>query len=129
LKITLSLVAIFLAGAVAGAFVGFKVAHQSMSNPPSQEQMAARWCAELKCKLALTPEQLQKIRPIVEETMAEIKTSVGDRMSCSLSNSSSRIACVLTPEQRVKFEKMMKECQSSTQKKFREKREGAAKSE
>ncbi len=120
LKISLYLTALFLAGAITGGFVTSKMMRRAMASPPDQEHMAARWCTELQSRLALTPEQLNRIRPIVNDALAEIKITLSDRLSATFSNSNARIACELTPEQRTQFEQMTRECQDFMQKKFRE---------
>lgn len=120
LKISLYLAAIFLAGAVSGGFVTSKMMRRALADPPNQEQMASHWCAELESRLALTPDQLKKIRPIVNDALAEIKITVSDRLAVTFSNYNARIACELTPEQRKQFEQMTRECRDSMQNKLKE---------
>jgi Spy/CpxP family protein refolding chaperone len=125
LKIALYLAAIFLAGAVTGAIVPITVGRHMMFNPPHQDQMATRWCGELQSELKLTPEQLQKIKPIVMDTLDEVRVNLTRELSGSISNCNARIASELTPEQKVKFERMVKEREQMIRRKLGEKSDGA----
>jgi Spy/CpxP family protein refolding chaperone len=106
LKISLYLAAIFVAGIVAGMFISYQMARRMM---PSREKMANHWCGELESKLNLTPEQLQKIRPIVDDALTDFKKNLSREMLLSLSNCNSRVALELTPEQKNRFEQTQKE--------------------
>lgn len=100
LKIGLYLAAIFAAGFVTGVFVTVQVARHMM---PDQAQMAARWCKDLRSKMSLTPAQVEKIRPVINDTMGDLKIRLSRDMLLSLSNCNARIAVELTPEQKPKF--------------------------
>jgi Spy/CpxP family protein refolding chaperone len=121
LKITLYLAAIFLAGAVTGGIVLMTVGRYMMFSPPGREQMAARWCGELQSELSLTPEQMQKIKPIVNETLDQVKANLMQQLSTTVSNCNTRIANELTPEQKVKFKRMIDEREEMMRRKFGEK--------
>jgi len=108
LKIGLYLTAIFVAGFVSGVFVTVQVGRHMM---PGQADMAARWCRDLQSKMNLTPAQVNKIRPIINEAMGEFKSRVYADMSLNLSNCNARIAAELAPEQKPKFEQIQKEQQ------------------
>ncbi len=109
LKISVYLVAIFLAGAVTGALVTFKIGKQMFGHPPRPEQMAGHWCGELETKLGLTPAQKQTVLGILTDEMGNFQTVVGCQMLMSLTNSNARISAVLTPEQRLKFVEIEKQ--------------------
>ena len=106
LKISLYLAAIFVAGIATGLFISWQLARHFM---PNRERMANHWCGELESKLTLTPEQLQKIRPIVDSALTKFKENLSQEMLLSLSNCNSRIRMELTPEQRTKFERIEKD--------------------
>ncbi len=102
-KIAFLLLASFVAGAVTGAFLIMGSAKDEMrrerdplrwfSNTPD------RWRTEMK----LTPEQDQKIRPILQEIDNELsnRRAVDLRETEGiLSRGEDRIAAILTPEQR-----------------------------
>jgi Spy/CpxP family protein refolding chaperone len=129
LKITLYLSAIFLAGAVTGALILSIAWRHFMFGPPHPDKMAARWCGELQTELNLTPEQVQKIRPIVNDTMDEVRTSITHQLSTTISNCNTRIAAELTPEQQVKFQKLIKEREEMMRQKFGEKASDTPKSQ
>ena len=106
LKISLYLAAIFAAGFGTGMFVSFQVMRHTM---PNKETMAAHWCGDLQSKLALSPEQVSKIRPIIDDTLDDFKNCMSQGMFSTLSNGNARIMVQLTPAQHAKFEDIMKE--------------------
>jgi hypothetical protein len=108
LKIGLYLSAIFVAGMVTGGIVTFQAGRHMM---PGQADMAAHWCGDLQSKMNLTPAQVEKIRPIINDAMGEFKSRLYADMSLNLSNFNARIAGELTPEQKSKFEQIQKEQQ------------------
>jgi Spy/CpxP family protein refolding chaperone len=99
LRISLYLTALFLAGVVTGSFLTVAIGRQMMS----AEKMVSRWRKELETKLQLTTEQVQKIDPILRDSMASFGAQLADQMLISMSNSSARIRLVLTPDQQAKF--------------------------
>lgn len=117
-KIGLYLSVIFLAGAVTGSFITIAVGRHMMFGPQGQKRAAARWLGELDSKLSLTPEQAQKISPIINEAMTTFRTTFTDQMLTSLSNCNARIAGELTAEQRVKFEEVKRQQQEFIRKGF-----------
>ena len=119
-KIGLYLAAIFLAGTVAGAFVGFKIGRHMMFAPPRPEAMAARFCDELQSKLNLTPAQAQKIRLIVNDSMTEFGALLSTQVAAAFSNTNARVAAELTPEQKVKFEEIQKEHEKFMHNRFKD---------
>jgi type I site-specific restriction endonuclease len=106
LKITLYIAGIFAAGVVTGLFISFMAIRHMM---PSREKMANRWCSDLESKLNLTPEQLQKVRPLVDAALTNFRNNVSQDMLSSLSNCNARIVLELKPEQKAKFEQIEKE--------------------
>ena len=105
-KISLYLAAIFFAGVVTGLFVSFQVVRHMMPRP---DKMAARWCGELQSKLNLTPEQVRKIRPIIDDAMKQFGAGMTREVLLNLSNCNARIVLEITPEQKAKFETIEKE--------------------
>jgi Spy/CpxP family protein refolding chaperone len=106
LKISLYIAAIFVAGIITGMFASYQIAKRMM---PSREKMANHWCGELESKLTLTPEQLQKIRPIIDDALTDFKNNLTHELLASLSNCNARVAMELTPEQKEKLEQFQKE--------------------
>jgi hypothetical protein len=105
LKIGLYLTAIFAAGFVTGVFVTVQVGRHMM---PGQAQMAEHWCKDLQSKMSLTPAQVEKIRPVINDALGAFKSQVSADMLLNLSNCNVRIAAELTPEQKPKFEDFQK---------------------
>jgi Spy/CpxP family protein refolding chaperone len=106
LKISLYLIAIFTAGVVTGMFISYQVVRHMM---PNQAKMADHWCGDLQSKLNLTPGQMEKIRPIVDDALVHFKDDLSTEMLLSLSNCNARVVLELTPEQKAKFEQIQRE--------------------
>jgi Spy/CpxP family protein refolding chaperone len=98
-KISLYLTALFLLGGVTGSVVTVTVGRHMMS----AQRMTSKWRQELETKLRLTSEQVQKIDPILHDSMANFGVLLADQMLISISNSNARIRAILTPEQQGKF--------------------------
>ncbi len=109
-KLVLLLAGIFAAGAVTGSFVTVRMGRQMMQKhiaPP--DQMGPMRFKLLVDKLELTPEQQEKLRPIVMRNMEEMgrvrmnslaeARRIAERMNKD-------ITAVLTPEQKAKFDEM-----------------------
>ena len=115
LKITFYLAAIFVTGVVTGMFISKLIVEHMM---PSREKMVDHWCDDLRSKLDLTPEQLQKVRPIVEKNMTDFKDDLCRQMVANLSSCNAQIAAELTPAQKVKLEQFQKEQEEFIRSKF-----------
>jgi hypothetical protein len=109
LKISLYLVAIFIAGVFTGVFISYQVARHMM---PNSERIAARWCGELEAKLSLTPEQMGTIRPMVVKALEDFKQDMFNQTVVSLSNCYTLVSLELSPEQQVKLRQLQEEQQS-----------------
>lgn len=106
LKITFYLAAIFVTGVVTGMFISKLIVAHMM---PSREKMVDHWCGDLQSKLDLTPEQMHKIRPIIEKDMADFKDDLCRQMVANLGCCNAQIAAELTPAQKVKLEQLQKD--------------------
>jgi Spy/CpxP family protein refolding chaperone len=102
-KIAFLVLASFVAGAVAGAFLIMGSAKDEMRRQRDPLRWFAntpeRWGSEMK----LTPEQDQKIRPILQQIDGELtnRRAVDLRETEGiLSRGEDRIAAILTPDQR-----------------------------
>jgi Spy/CpxP family protein refolding chaperone len=115
LKIVFYLTGIFLAGIVTGVFISFQVARHMM---PTQANMTGHWSRQLQSKLDLSPEQMQKIKPLLREAIGGFQATVAADALSSLSNCNVQIATQLTPEQKVKFEQLAKEQREFIQQKL-----------
>lgn len=99
-----SLVLVFLCGAVAGA-VAMNFGHvqkhkEAFWTPPAKERTLQNW----KEQLDLTPVQTEQINSILDDFGRYYRDVLGDGKA--------RIQHVLTPEQRRKFDKMLDEVQA-----------------
>ncbi len=101
------LVATFLAGAVVGAALGYFRGRQPVFRPPSPDAMLEKSRTRLITDLALTPEQLQKVDPILKERAAALKKARDESMQkfrTLMDQYHQRVAALLTPDQQVKYE-------------------------
>jgi Spy/CpxP family protein refolding chaperone len=115
LKITFYLAAIFVTGVVTGMFISKLIVQHMM---PSREKMVDHWCGDLRSKLDLTPEQMQKIRPIIEKDMTDFKDDLCRQMVANLASCNAQIAAELTPVQKVKLDQLQKEQEEFIRSKF-----------
>lgn len=107
--IVLSFVAVFLAGALVGGAVTLRLAHEHFFKPPHSADMVEHILAELRSELALTPEQVGKIRPIVEKSTGEAEAyrrQIFQQLRVIFDASDEAIKGQLTSEQVAKFEKL-----------------------
>ena len=137
-KLVCGLVAIFAAGIVVGGSVGFTAARKNQLPAPieqkrehgSKRDFADKWCSKLSDDLKLTAEQVEKIKPITEETSAQLKAvhaENNDRVRAIFKASHERIKAILTPEQLTIFEQKNRERENRIRKE-REGREASSKS-
>ena len=108
-KIVFSLAAIFFAGSVTGALFTISIAKHEVrrqSDPTQWFQLTMnRW----KTRLHLTAAQEEKLKPIVEATVNELRTlRAGDLRQTDeiLARAQARIDPELAPEQRARLQKM-----------------------
>src|SRR5688572_15755498 len=110
-KMVCGLVALFAAGVVVGGSVGFAaakkkdalepVAGQKREQGPKRD-FADKWCSKLTEDLNLTPEQVAKIKPITQQTSAELKgvhAEQNERVRAIFKASHEQIKPILTSEQ------------------------------
>jgi Spy/CpxP family protein refolding chaperone len=111
-QICLVLVAIFATGAVSGGLVAFRIARKNPSHRPPPEVWVPRQFEHFAKVLNLTPAQRQAIEPLVKQNIEELARLRRQAMRTSdgiLERMDADIAAQLTPEQRIQFEKIVKE--------------------
>ena len=121
------LAAVFLAGAAAGTFAGYTSGKQKSLRPPPEEEMVAHLSARLQNKLELSAEQMKKIKPLVEQSCAEMQAVHRDSWKCvsqTYQKLNQLIARHLTPEQQLKLNEMERERQDWVTKKCRPRSSG-----
>ena len=103
------LVAIFIAGAACGTILGYATGRQQAVSPARQKEMSERTLRRLEARLNLTPDQIAKVKPIVEQNsaaMQSIHRESWQRVSETFRRMNAQIAGFLTEEQKRKLEAM-----------------------
>ena len=107
-KIVLSLAAVFVAGAVSGAVLTLRIvqkAERQMGGPLWVGTTLQRYQA----KLQLTPEQIERLRPAIEQTGREFRDLRRDTLQGVVGiarQMDERVSPELTPEQKLIHDRM-----------------------
>ncbi len=99
---------VFAAGVATGTFVGARKAHDVIAFT-HHGRMGERMREHLTRELQLTPEQLEKVSPIIDDTsrrLHEIRKESGRRVAETLRESHAEMSPHLTPEQRERLQTM-----------------------
>jgi Spy/CpxP family protein refolding chaperone len=107
-QIWLVLIAIFATGTAGGWLLARHVARRSAPRPPPPEVWAARQMERVADEVQLTPEQKERIKPIVTANIDELVKLRRQALDI-LDQMGKQIATELTPEQRTKYEKILEE--------------------
>jgi Spy/CpxP family protein refolding chaperone len=100
---------------VAGLFIGVLASPhllRTFLRPPTPAEMSSHILARLQSRLSLTPEQTAQIKPLVEQTASDIEAirlSTTKQISERITESNSKTATFLTPEQKAKLDQMVAE--------------------
>jgi Spy/CpxP family protein refolding chaperone len=108
-KLILAFVLVFLAGAACGFFGALHV-HQFFARMDSGA-MAQHLKHRLRAELKLTPEQMQKISPIIDRAASELKTKREQTMRDVheiFEQAHREMQPFLTPEQRTRLQELEK---------------------
>ena len=108
-KLIAGFLLVFIAGGVTGGFIGATHARHFFLGSPHSHRLPDRMREHLRRQLDLTPDQMAKISPIVDQTSSKleaIRVETAKRVRVTLDESHRQIAPELTPEQRTKLEKM-----------------------
>lgn len=111
-KVVLALVALFLLGAATGTVVTLKVVKRVIEGRTNPERMSQSLLQEYQRRLRLTPEQIERIRPILQRTgreMGELRSEMAGRTFQVIRLSHEEIAAELQPEQREEFARVNRE--------------------
>jgi Spy/CpxP family protein refolding chaperone len=109
-KLILACVLIFLAGAACGFFGAIHM-HQVFFAHMAADSMAQHMKERMRMELKLTPDQMQKISPIIDRAAFQLKAARDQTMRNVheiFSQTHHEIQPFLTPEQRAKLEEMEK---------------------
>ena len=119
-KVVLYLLAIFIAGAAAGAVVGYTSAKENVFRPPKAKEMSEHMVKRYQERLALTSEQAGKIRPLVEQASSNMQLSHREslqRVSDIFKKMNLQIAEHLTDEQKGRLDLLESERRENVRKK------------
>jgi hypothetical protein len=108
-KIVLSLAAIFLAGSVTGALFTVAIAKHEVRRQSDPTQWSQLTMQRWKARLHLTAAQEEKLKPIVETTVNELRalrTNDLHQTDEILARAQTRIDPELSPDQRQRLQKM-----------------------
>lgn len=111
-KVVLALAALFLLGAATGTVITLKIVKRVIEGRTNPERMSQSLLQEYHRRLRLTPEQVERIRPILQRTgreMWELRTEMAGRTFQVIRLSHEEIAAELAPEQREEFARVNKE--------------------
>lgn len=111
-KISLSLVAIFLAGTVTGAVLTLRVVKRVAAEQSRFERLPELILAQMKTRLALTPEQTARLQPAVDQAtreLRELRAQAGASIAQTLNTLDTQIERELLPEQKPKFEQLRRD--------------------
>jgi len=109
-KLILAFVLVFVAGAACGFFGAVHMPQIFFTHMPP-DSMARHMKERMRVELRLTPEQMQKIAPIIDRAASELKTTRDQTMRSVheiFSQTHHEMQPFLTPEQRGKLEEMEK---------------------
>jgi len=120
-KLGVYVLAIFLAGGGSGALIAWQACRRMPVAPAPPAEIGARLRARFQSQLALTPEQVQKIEPMIDQAMRRVEAIRKETASCvfaNVSNMHEQVLTVLTPEQRVRFEELERERRNYLRQKY-----------
>jgi Spy/CpxP family protein refolding chaperone len=120
-KLGLYVALIFAAGAGSGALVSWQISRKTPIPPTPTPEIAIRLKDRLHDRLQLTPDQMAKIAPMIDEAMRRLETVRRETATQIFSNVSTmheQVVQVLTPEQRAKFEELEAERKSYLRTKY-----------
>ena len=102
-------VAIFVAGCVTGGVLTVAITKRVMARRTAANNFGAVVVQHYQKQLELTPEQVDKLKPVFARAAAELRSSRSNMMTeamLAMRQMNEDIARELTPEQQARFEKM-----------------------
>jgi Spy/CpxP family protein refolding chaperone len=108
-KLVIALLLVFVAGATTGGLLSSLHMRRHFLGPPHSGEVGDRMREHLRRALDLTPEQTEKIAPIVDATSAKleaIRVETAQRVRSAMEESERQISPQLTPEQQTKLQKL-----------------------
>jgi len=114
-KIILGLAAIFALGAASGSLVTARLhpaAASVKTAPPPEEKWRSLALTDYEQRLGLTPEQVEKLKPIFGLTsrkLATLRSNTAERIAQLIHEMNGEVMTELTPEQQTKLKQMLEE--------------------
>jgi hypothetical protein len=111
-KVALCFLGVFLAGAITGGVWTARVARKAIVKKIDPANWKSLDAAKLTRRLNLRPDQVEKINPIIEQKVHELRGMRRDEMETiarSLDQFAVTITPLLDPDQQKEYEKMMAE--------------------
>lgn len=108
-KLAFAFLLVFVAGVTTGGLLGMLHMRHHFLGPPHSGAVGDRMREHLQRALDLTPEQAEKVAPIVDATSAKleaIRVETAQRVRATMDESERQIAPQLTPEQLTKLQKL-----------------------
>jgi Spy/CpxP family protein refolding chaperone len=108
-KLIAGFILVFVAGGISGAFLGGLYAQHHFLEFHRPELIGARMKERLRAELNLTPEQVAKISPIIDQTavqLREIRRDTARRVHETIADAHRQMAVNLTDEQRQKLQQI-----------------------
>ncbi len=105
-KIISYLALIFVAGGISGAVLGGGLAKQAKLQPPTMGNVCDHLRRRLQSQLDLTPDQMKRIKPILQRTEREMEGAhrrTMEQIELIMEKSNAQIAKELTPAQQLKL--------------------------
>jgi Spy/CpxP family protein refolding chaperone len=99
--VVFAFIGIFLSGAIAGGFVAFRFGPRTVQKKAA-EQLNVMQMRRLADHLELTPEQREKIRPIMQRSGQDLQ-AIRRQTQTVMERAEQDILKELTPEQRTKY--------------------------
>jgi hypothetical protein len=110
--ILLYLAGTFVLGAVAGGALGYGWGRRPVFKPFDRDEMRAKFCNRLVNDLELTEPQQGQLDPIIRQNMDEFEAVQREqygRIGELMKRHRERVASILTPEQRARYEALERE--------------------
>jgi Spy/CpxP family protein refolding chaperone len=112
-KLACAFLLVFVAGAATGGFFAIHhLRHFVILGPPHSGDVPEKMREHFRRALDLTPEQENKMGPIIEAISAKLETiriETAERVRTVMEESKREVAPLLTPEQQKKLEKLESE--------------------
>jgi Spy/CpxP family protein refolding chaperone len=111
-KVALYLAVIFIVGGITGSLVTLQILKYTVHSHRHSQDWSARMMKRLESNLKLTPEQVQKIKPIVDQSVGELKAIRSKTIyesSQVIHRAEERISLELTPDQQKRFQEIQQE--------------------